>query len=57
MKTLFLVFVNFSFVFMGLSQQNNIEYDFPIRPNTKDWQAIKSIDEMYAVCQIPENIL
>ncbi|MDY7040242.1 MAG: hypothetical protein SVX38_05200 [Chloroflexota bacterium] len=32
-------------------------YDFPIKPGTPEWAALKSHEEMLQVCQVPESIL
>ncbi|MEO5562824.1 MAG: hypothetical protein ABIR18_05295, partial [Chitinophagaceae bacterium] len=32
-------------------------YDFPVKPGSKKWESFKSVDEMYAACQIPESTL
>lgn len=47
----------------GLSTRNtthytiNEPYDYPIKPGTPEWADLKSGQEMYDVCQLPEDIL
>jgi hypothetical protein len=32
-------------------------WDYPIKTNTTEWLQLKSTEDMYKVCQIPENVL
>lgn len=43
--------------FSSSAQQISSVYDFPVKPGTEEWKALKTHKEMLAVCQIPENIL
>ncbi len=39
------------------AQQVSGAYDYPVKPETSGWKALKSHDDMQRVCQIPETIL
>ncbi|MGB8190914.1 MAG: hypothetical protein WCF67_03290 [Chitinophagaceae bacterium] len=41
----------------SFAQQSNTPYDFPVKPGSEKWQSFKSVDEMYAACQIPSDVL
>ncbi|MEP6713708.1 MAG: hypothetical protein ABJA37_14875 [Ferruginibacter sp.] len=40
-----------------LAQQTDTPYDYPIKLNTEKWQTLKSVDDMYEACQIPQDVL
>ncbi|WP_199117164.1 hypothetical protein [Pedobacter sp. ASV28] len=37
--------------------QKLIDYDYPVKPGSKEWKMFKSTQERVDACQIPENIL
>ena len=39
------------------TRSGNDIWDFPVKPGMAEWCQLKSMDEMYQVCQIPDNIL
>lgn len=41
----------------SLAQQSNAPYDFPIKPGSQEWQSFKTVDDMYAACQVPPDVL
>ena len=41
----------------SFAQKNNTPYDFPVKPGSQQWQSFKSVDDMYAACQVPQNVL
>lgn len=38
-------------------QEQNIDYDFPVKPGTDAWRNLNSSQEMLDVCQIPKDII
>ncbi|HUM66835.1 MAG TPA: hypothetical protein PLV32_13340, partial [Chitinophagaceae bacterium] len=41
----------------GFAQVLSQPYDYPIKPGSESWQALKTHKEMVQVCQVPEEIL
>jgi hypothetical protein len=55
-KTIMKYFALFITLFFSSSaQQISSVYNFPIKPGTEEWKALKTHKEMLEVCQIPEN--
>ncbi len=40
-----------------MAQGNSSAYDYPVKPGTPEWKALKSHKEMQEVCQIPGTVL
>lgn len=38
-------------------QTSDTPFEFPIKPNSEKWQSLKTIEEMYDVCQVPKEVL
>ena len=62
MKILKLIFLVFFCLFAYISNaqtetNKRTEWDYPIKPGSKEWNQFKSTNDMYEACQIPENIL
>ena len=34
-----------------------ITWDYPIKPSSEQWRQLKSVEQMYQACQIPDNVL
>ena len=62
MKVKLLIFV-FLLINIRLSfgqedrDENTLQWDYPIKPGTKEWATLRTWDEKYDVCQIPADIL
>jgi hypothetical protein len=41
----------------AFAQQSNTPYEFPVKPGSTQWQSFKTVEDMYAACQIPPNVL
>jgi hypothetical protein len=41
----------------GYGQKTDQPYDYPVKPGSSQWQAFKSIQDMYDACQIPIQVL
>ena len=39
------------------AQQRTAPYDFPVKPGTEKWESFKSVEDMYAACQVPADVL
>jgi len=39
------------------AQSDDKPYDFPVKPGSEKWQSFKTVEDMYAVCQIPADVL
>ena len=39
------------------AQQSNTPYDFPVKPGSQKWESFKSVEDMYAACQVPADVL
>lgn len=52
-KLLWLSFICFSL----LAQESKLGWDYPVKPGSEKWKALKSHYEMVTICQIPENII
>jgi len=59
MKTNIVFIFLFTILLFGnaYSQNKNGVYDFPIKPGTNEWKALKTHDEMLKVLKIPENVV
>lgn len=58
MKRIFTTLFCACFLFAGgYAQQSDTPFDFPIKPGTAQWQAFKSVQDMYDACQIPPDVL
>lgn len=40
-----------------LAQHTDTPYDYPVKLNTEKWQTLKTVENMYEVCQIPQDVL
>ncbi|MBW6536520.1 MAG: hypothetical protein K0B11_16030 [Mariniphaga sp.] len=49
---LIIVFPTFSF-----AQNDEVTWDYPVKPGSEEWKALKNQKEKLEVCQIPEDIL
>lgn len=57
-KTMLKYFALFvTLFFTSSAQQISSVYNYPIKPGTDEWKALKTHKEMLAACQIPQNIL
>jgi len=45
------------FACASFAQKSNTPYDFPVKPGSEKWQSFKTVDDMYAACQIPADVL
>src|SRR5215212_3114685 len=45
------------FACASFAQQSNIPYNFPVKPGSEKWQSFKTVDDMYAACQVPQDVL
>jgi hypothetical protein len=45
------------FPFSAISQENESNWDFPVKPGTEEWTALITRSEKLKVCQIPDSIL
>jgi hypothetical protein len=54
-KFIFLLLLTFPTILFA--QQNEVTWDFPVKPGSEEWKAFQSSEEMVNACQIPYNIL
>lgn len=45
------------FALAASAQQSNTPYDYPVKPGSEKWNAFKTVEDMYAACQVPEDVL
>ena len=57
MKKSGLLFGYLLIAFFAFAQQNDAPYDFPVRPGSEKWQSFKTVEDMYAACQVPQDVL
>ncbi|MDR2231543.1 MAG: hypothetical protein LBE56_00300 [Tannerella sp.] len=56
MRHLFIFYFGLFFIFV-VNGQEKAKWDFPVKPGTEEWKKFSSVAEMYATCQIPEEVL
>ena len=53
-KVIFLLLLSFPIILIA---QEEISWDFPVKPGSKEWNEIETSQEMINVCQIPLDVL
>lgn len=56
MKKFIFFLIALSIFFQSWAQKST-DYDYPIKPGSKEWKMLNSTQERVDACQIPENIL
>lgn len=56
MKKIFVLVLTLTFCSLS-AQVLTSSWDFPVKPGSKQWKALKSHNEMVEICQIPNDIL
>ena len=57
MNKLFLVLAFSCCTYLLKAQQTDLPYDYSVKLNTEKWQTLKSVEDMYNACQIPQDVL
>lgn len=57
MKKLGFLFASLLFACVVFAQSDDRPYQFPVQPGSEKWQSFKTVDDMYAACQVPDDVL
>ena len=54
----YLLFTFLILVFYAMhAQETKVTWDYPVKPDMEEWMQLKTFEEMYQACQIPDEII